>query len=104
MIARIWHGYANPERADAYEKTTKEETFPTIRARNIPGFHQIQLLRRDLLNEVEFITIMWFDSLESVKIYAGENYQRAVVPPKAQELLSRFDEITQFYEILAQVP
>ncbi len=104
MIARIWHGYAAPEKADAYEKTTREETFPTIRGRNIPGFQQIQLLRRDLPNEVEFITIMWFDSLESIKAYAGENYQRAVVPPKAQEFLTRFDEVTQIYEILAQVP
>ena len=104
MIARVWHGYAAPEKADAYEKTTREETFPAIRRRSIPGFQRIQLLRRDLPEEVEFITIMWFDSLESIKAYAGENYQKAVVPPKAREFLSHFDEVTQLYEILAQEP
>jgi len=103
MIARIWHGYAKPGYAGAYEKITKEVTFPGIRGRNIPGFQKIQLLRRDREFEVEFITIMWFDSLESIKAYAGDNYEKAVVPPTAQIHLSRFDEITQLYEILAEV-
>jgi len=103
MVARIWHGFAAPENANAYEKITKDETFVNIRNRNIPGFREIQLLRREHLNEVEFITIMWFDSLESIKAYSGEAYERAVVPAKAQAVLKRFDEITQIYRVLAQV-
>ncbi len=103
MITRIWHGYATPENADAYESITKGETFVNIRKRNIPGFREIQLYRRDGPTEVEFITIMWFDSLESVQAYAGENYERAVVPPKAQAYLSRFDEVTRHYAVVDQV-
>lgn len=103
MITRIWHGYATPENADAYEAITKNETFANIRKRNIPGFQEIQLYRRDQAMEVEFITIMWFDSLESVRAYAGENYEKAVVPPKAQVYLSRFDEVTQHYKVVSQV-
>jgi hypothetical protein len=57
------------------------------------------LLRRDLGSEVEFITIMWFEDLDSVRTFAGEDYEAAVVPPKARAVLSRFDERSQHYEI-----
>ena len=99
MIGRIWHGYTAPENADIYENLLKEEIFTGIRNRHIPGFQEIQLFRRDLGNEVEFITIMWFDSIEAVKSFAGEDYEAAVVPPNARAILSRFDERSQHYEI-----
>ncbi len=100
MIARIWHGYTTFERADAYEKLLKEEIFVNIRGRKIQGFREIQLLRRELENETEFITIMWFDSLDAVRIFAGEDYEVAVVLPKARELLSHFDQRSQHYEVM----
>ncbi len=103
MIARIWHGYAAPENADEYERITRTETFVNIRARKIPGFQEIQLLRRNQATEVEFITIMWFDSVEAMQAYSGENFTKAVVPAKSQAVLTRFDEVTQIYEVLAQV-
>lgn len=66
----------------------------------MPGYKGIQLFRRPLDNdEVEFITIMWFDSWEAVKRFAGEDHERAYVPPKAREVLARFDERSQHYEI-----
>lgn len=99
MIGRIWHGYTTFANADAYETLLKEEIFIGIRGRDIPGFQEIQLLRRELENEVEFVTIMWFDSIESVRTFAGQDYEAAVVPPKARDLLARFDERSQHYEI-----
>jgi len=99
MISRIWHGYTTHENADAYEALLKSEIFIGIRGRNIPGFQEIQLFRRDLEMEVEFITVMWFDSIESIRVFAGADYEAAVVPPKAKELLFRFDERSQHYEI-----
>ena len=99
MIGRIWHGYTTHENADIYENLLKEEIFINIRNRHIPGFQEIQLMRRDLGNEVEFITIMWFDDIESVKTFAGEEYEMAVVPPKARAVLSRFDDRSQHYEV-----
>lgn len=102
MITRIWHGYATSENADAYEAITKGETFVNIIKRNIPGLRKIELYRRDQSTEVEFITIMWFDSLEAVRAYAGENYERAVVPTKAQAYLSHFDEVTRHYAVVDQ--
>ena len=99
MISRIWHGYTTPANADAYEALLKSEIFAGIRGRNIPGFQEIQLFRRDLGVEVEFITVMWFDSIEAVRVFAGDDYEVAVVPPKARQLLSRFDERSQHYEV-----
>ena len=99
MIGRIWHGYTTPENADTYEDLLREEIFIGIRDRHIPGFQEIQLFRRQLGDEVEFITIMWFDSIEAVAAFAGEDYEVAVVPPKARLVLKRFDARSQHYEV-----
>jgi hypothetical protein len=58
------------------------------------------LLRRDLEDEVEFVTILWFESIDAVRAFAGEDYEVAVVPPQARALLSRFDERSQHYQTL----
>ena len=99
MISRIWHGYTTYSNADTYERLLKEEIFIGIKNRNIRGYKGIQLLRRQLDNETEFITIMWFDSLDSVKQFAGKDYEKAVVPEKAQKFLLRFDKRSQHYDI-----
>ncbi len=92
MIARIWHGYTTKANADTYENLLKQEIFIGIENKNVKGYKGIQLLKRDLENEVEFTTIMWFDKIESVRQFAGENYETAYVPVKAREVLSRFDD------------
>lgn len=99
MICRLWHGWTTPENADAYERLLREEIFGGIGARRIEGYHGIELLRRDAGGEVEFITLMWFDSLDNVRVFAGEEYTRAVVPPRARALLSRWDEHSAHYDV-----
>lgn len=99
MIARIWHGYTTHENAGTYETLLRTEIFHDIENRQIEGFKDIQLLRRPLQDETEFITIMRFDSLDAVKKFAGEDYEKAVVPAKAQEVLKRFDATSQHYEV-----
>lgn len=103
MISRIWHGWTVPEKADAYEALLKSEIFTGIQDRQIPGYRGIQLFRRALGGEVEFVTVMWFDSIDAVRAFAGEDYAVAVVPPSARALLSRFDERSQHYEIRADL-
>ena len=102
MISRIWHGWTNHDKADSYEKLLKEEIFNNIDNRKIKGFRNIQLLRRKSGNETEFITIMQFDTIDSVKEFAGEDYEQAVVPDKARQLLKHFDERSQHYEIVEE--
>jgi len=103
MISRIWHGWTAPANADAYEALLKSEIFTGIQNRQIPGYRGIQLFRRSLDTEVEFVTIMWFDSLEAVRAFAGEDYEVAVVPQKAKALLSRFDAYSQHYEVKTEM-
>ena len=102
MIARIWHGWTTHQNADKYEALLKEEIFIGIQNRHIRGFKDIQLLRREVNDEVEFVTIMTFESLDAVREFEGEDYEQAVVPEKARKLLSRFDERSQHYEIIAE--
>ena len=103
MISRVWHGWTTPGNADAYEALLKEEIFVGIAAREIAEYRGIHLFRRDLGDEVEFVTVMWFDSLEAVRAFAGEAYEVAVVPPKARALLSRFDARSSHYEVRAEM-
>ena len=79
----------------ANSRLLKEEIFVGIQNRRIPGFKSIQLLRRKIGDEVEFVTIMVFDSLDAVREFAGEDYEAAVVPEKARAVLSHFDERSQ---------
>jgi hypothetical protein len=103
MISRLWHGYTTRENADIYENLLKEEIFTGIRDRRIPGFREIQLFRRNGEDEVEFVTVMWFDDLDAVRLFAGEDFALAVVPPKARLVLKRFDERSIHYEVREQL-
>lgn len=103
MMSRVWHGWTMPANADAYESLLKSEIFVGIHNRRISGYRGIQLFRRPLEDEVEFVTIMWFDSLNAIRDFAGKDYEVAVVPPKARKLLARFDERSQHYEVSAEM-
>ena len=99
MICRIWHGWTTPANADAYEQLLRAGIFHGIAERGIPGYRGIELLRRELPAAVEFVTLMWFDSLESVRAFAGPDYEVAVVPPAARALLERYDAKSAHYEV-----
>lgn len=99
MICRVWHGWTTPANADPYEQLLRSEIFAGIAARNIAGFRGIDLLRRSVSDSVEFTTIMWFDSLDAVREFAGTDYEVAVVPPRAQALLQRYDARSAHYDV-----
>ncbi len=99
MISRIWHGWTTPANADAYERLLHDEIFEGIADRRIEGFQGIDLLRREHEEEVEFVTVMWFDSLADVRAFAGSDYEVAVVPAAARAVLRRFDERSAHYEV-----
>ncbi len=84
MISRIWHGWTAPANAGAYESLLTQEIFVNIQNRHIDGYRGIQLLRRQLETEVEFVTIMSFDTLDAVRAFAGDDYEVAVIPPQGQ--------------------
>jgi heme-degrading monooxygenase HmoA len=98
MILRLWHGWTRRENADSYQRLLRSEILPGIH--RIAGYRGATLLRRDLDDEVEFVTLTLFDSLDAVRAFAGEDHEVAVVPPAARELLSRFDARSAHYEVV----
>lgn len=99
MIARIWHGYTTLSNAQVYEELLIKEIIPEIEAKGIKGYEGFEVLRRNLPNEVEFTTIIWFKELDSVKGFVGENYEVVYVPEKARKVLSRFDQIAVHHDL-----
>jgi hypothetical protein len=92
MILRLWRGWTTPENADRYEDLIAAAIFPGILARSIVGLEKLELFRRPLEGEVEFMTLMRFKSWEAVKDFAGPDWEASVVPPAALAVLDRFDE------------
>ena len=99
-VCRLWRGWTTPDNADAYERIVRGEVIPGIEARKIPGFRHIDLMRREAGDEVEFQTLMWFDRLDSIIAFMGEDYAVSHVPPAAQAVLSRYDERATHFEVL----
>lgn len=100
MICRLWRGWTTRENADAYERIVRGQVIPGIEARRIAGFQSIDLIRREREDDVEFMTLMWFDDLASVEAFMGEDYEEAHVPAAAQAVLSDFDERSAHFEVL----
>lgn len=98
MIARIWHGWTKPADAKVYENMLRNEIFPGIAARNISGYHGAELFIREDGNEVEFVTLLRFDSMEGVKEFAGADETRPVIYPGVEQLLTRMER-SQHYRI-----
>jgi heme-degrading monooxygenase HmoA len=100
MICRTWRGWTTPENAPRYEAVVRGEVIPGIEERRIPGFVSIDLVRREVDDGFEFMTIMWFEDLDAIKAFMGEDYAVAHVPEAARAVLSRFDERSAHYEVL----
>jgi heme-degrading monooxygenase HmoA len=101
LIARLWHGWTSPENADAYETHLRSEVLPGIESR-VDGYRGVYLLRREDDDEIEFVTVTLWDSLDAVRMFAGDDYEVAVVPETARQLLSRFDARSVHYETLIE--
>ena len=99
MIARHWRGWTKPENADSYEKLLRETVLPGIE--KLEGHQGVLLLRNDAPEESQFIVINFFDSLESVKRFAGNDYRVPVFEPEARQLLSRVDPFANHFEVRA---
>jgi antibiotic biosynthesis monooxygenase (ABM) superfamily enzyme len=98
MIARIWRGWTKPADAKVYENMLRSQIFPSIAARKISGYHGAELFIREDGNEMEFVTLLRFDSMEGVKEFAGADETRPVIYPGVEQLLTRMER-SQHYRI-----
>ena len=99
MIARVWHGATKPEHADTYESMLKPELLPGLS--KVPGYKGSYFLRRDRGTEVEFITIIFWESLDALIAFAGRDYEVSIIPEERRKYLSRHDEKAQHYEVVS---
>jgi heme-degrading monooxygenase HmoA len=98
MIGRLWRGWTAPENADAYVQHLTDTVLPGIHG--VQGHRGAYLLRRDADDSVEFVTLTLWESLDAIREFAGDDVEAAVVPPRAQELLSDYDRRSTHYEIV----
>ena len=99
MIARVWHGWTKEEGADGYEAHLKPELLPGVS--KMPGFRGSYLLRRAVGDEVEFVTILLWDSIEGIRALAGADYETAVIPEERKKYLKRFDAKAAHFEVVS---
>ncbi len=99
-IKRMWHGWTTKENADKYQNILNNEVLPSIEAKKIPGYIKIEVLKIELETEVEFVTIMTFESLQNVIDFQGEDYKKCYVPDEAQKVLKRWDQESTHYELI----
>jgi hypothetical protein len=101
MIARIWRGWAPLATADDYQRHYQTEVRENLRAGG--GFHGARLLRIEDGQEVMFTSITFFTSLDAVRGFAGDDYEKAVVEDAARQALSRWDERVAHHEVVAEL-
>lgn len=104
MIARIWRGWTESEKAESYERLLREVVYPELQ--NIKGFHSGFILRRDCKTETEFLTVKLFESIDELKTFPGPNYENIfrlfllpVFEPEASKLLSKLEPVAHHYDV-----
>ena len=105
MICRMWKGWTLPHNADAYETYLRDDLFPrVVRELSARGYRGHHVLRLDRADESEFVTLVWFTSLEAVKSFAGAEYETPVLSPTAHRLLARYNERCDHYTLRLEAP
>jgi len=100
MMSRLWRGWTTFDNADAYEELLRTKILPGIH--RVDGYKGAYLLRRDVEDRVEFVTLTLWESMDAVRAFAGEDHEVAVVPPEARQLLSKFDRRSKHYETVIE--
>ena len=98
-IIRTWKGWTSIENAPVYEEMLINEVFPTVKKKGVHGLEKVSISTRTLKEEVEFFLVLQFDSIDAVKIFAGEDYEKAYIPENARKVLNRFDTTTEHFEL-----
>jgi heme-degrading monooxygenase HmoA len=98
----MWRGWARPQDADRYEAHYRSEVVSELS--RVRGFRSARLLRRTVDEETEFVSLTFFDDLDAVRGFAGDDYEHAVVAGAAREVLTRFDDRVVHYEVPFEAP
>jgi|SRR6476620_3857083 len=99
MIARIWHGKTSIEDFDAYTVFLKKVAVPDYQ--KTKGFKGLSFLRQIKNGEGHFTLITYWENLEVIKNFAGEDIQKAKYYPEDDNYLLEFEENVQHFEVFA---
>ena len=99
MIARIWHGKTSIENFDAYTEFLKKVAVPDYQ--KTTGFKGLSFLRQIKNGEGHFTLITYWDNLEVIKNFAGQDIQKAKYYPEDNNYLLEFEENVQHFEVFA---
>lgn len=102
-IIRTWKGWTTMENGPVYEDMLINEVFPTVKRNGVDGLEKVSISTRKMNDEVEFFLVLQFDSIESVKIFAGEYYQTAYIPDNAKRVLKRYESKAEHYELKGEL-
>jgi hypothetical protein len=102
-IIRTWKGWTTKENAPIYENMLINEVFPAVKKNGVTGLEKVSISTKEFKNEVEFFLVLQFNSLDSVKIFAGENYETAYIPDNAKKVLLRYDASASHYELRGEL-
>jgi heme-degrading monooxygenase HmoA len=97
MVARIWRGWTAAADADTYVEYLQQTGIPEYRA--TPGNLGAFILRRPDGDRVEFLTLSFWESLESIEAFAGEPVDRAVFYPEDDRFLVDREEHVHHFEL-----
>ena len=100
MIARIWCGVTPAHKADGYLVYLEATGLKEYRA--TPGNRGVQVLRRIVGDEAEFVLTSFWDSFDAIRAFAGDDYERAVYYPADKDFLLAFAPNVEHFEVAAQ--
>ena len=98
-IIRTWKGWTTIENAPIYEDMLVNEVFPTVKKKGVEGLEKVSISTLEKKDEMEFFLVLQFDSLASVKMFAGEDYEKAYIPDNAKQVLSKYDTTAQHFTL-----
>jgi hypothetical protein len=100
VICRMWRGWTTPQNADAYELYLRDELFPRLQRELADnGYRGFHILRQPGGDKVQFITLVWFTSIEVVKAFAGDDHERPYISETAAKLLSDYADRCEHFEL-----
>ena len=102
MIVRMWHGRVPTSKADAYAQFTNGRAIADYRS--VRGNLSVHVLQRSEGDITHFITLTFWDSLESIKSFAGDDVEAAKYYPEDRDYLLEFEPRVVHYEVVGQEP
>lgn len=100
MIVRSWRGRAAVTNQHAYVEHFRQNVLPELR--ELDGFLGASLLKTNLAEEVEFLVLTRWASIDAIRAFAGDKVEQAVVEPQAVAALLNFDRTVRHYEVVEE--